>query len=243
MNIRKRFKKYKFIKFFLFLFFAFNQVWGQSHSEISRQLRIDYNPTYYINPGLSIFGEFGIHKELEKNGLSRYVIKPSMRLFLGGRFYFTAGVGNFITVGRGFTSLWEIRPYQGISVTWPYWRIPLQHYLRLEERFIFETDNWRYSNALRLRYSLSISHRWGMIHPGQFWRVDLAAEAFITVWNTHGKLPKQGRITFGADRSFNFEQRVRIEVIWQQEQLVFDLRQTAKDLYFRLRFYQTWGNM
>ena len=94
-----------------------------------------------------------------------------------------------------------------------------------------------------MRYRLGISHRRGTIRPGQFWQADLAAEAFIALWGTAGQFEEQARVTFGIDRSFKYERHLRVEVTWQQERLILNLDDTVTDIYFRLRFYQTWGNM
>lgn len=74
----------------------------------------------------------------------------------------------------------EFRPFQGINWTWPSGRIPLDHYVRVEERFDFETADWTLDASLRLRYRIQTDIRLGALREVASWRIIGHAEAFGT---------------------------------------------------------------
>ncbi len=215
---------------------------AQSEGDISKQIWIDVNPSYFINPHFEIFGDIGVRKEIENNGWWRFVVRPSLRKWLGGRFYFTAGIGNFFAFNEIIENRWELRPFQGISFTWPYWKIPITHYLRIEERFDFNTKTWNSKNSVRVRYQLNISYRWAAIQPGRFWQATASGETFLTVTGEQGQFQEQARATLGLDRSYAYDIHFRIEITWQQEQLFFNTSESVSAIYFRFRFTTSWGN-
>ena len=101
--------------FYLILFLALGTsriTHAQSEGDVSKQIWIDVNPSYFINPHFEIFGDIGVRKEIENNGWWRFVVRPSLRKWLGGRFYFTAGIGNFFTFNEIIDNRWELRPFQ-----------------------------------------------------------------------------------------------------------------------------------
>ena len=216
---------------------------AQSGENISKQIWIDVNPHYYLSPKSKIYGDIGARRELENRGWWRLVVRPSYRTWLGGRFYVSAGLGNFFTFNEVIADRWELRPFQGVQFNWPQWKTPLNHYIRLEERFDFNLNTWNSQNSARIRYKLGISHRWAALQPGRFWELTANAEAFYTFTGEQGQFQEQGRATIGLDRSFDREVHLRVEITWQQERLFFDAKQSVSDIYFRLRYTRSWGNL
>ena len=215
----------------------------QSSADISKQLWLDFNPQYYLNSGSKIYGDVGVRREIEKSGWWRLVVRPSYRTWLGGRFYFSAGLGNFFTFNEIIDNRWELRPFQGVQFNWPQWKTPLNHYIRLEERFDFNLNTWNSQNSVRIRYKLGISYRWAAFQPGRFWQATASGEAFYTFIGEQGQFQEQARATIGLDRSFERDVHLRFEITWQQERLFFDPKQSVSDIYFRLRYTQSWGSL
>lgn len=112
--------------------------------DISPQIWLDYNPLHLLSPRVDLFGDAGIRWNTENDGWRRFVLRPSVGV-RAGQVYLTAGVGNFVTFSPDIATHWEIRPFQGASVVWPGGRLAFQHYLRLEERFDFNTDHGTHS--------------------------------------------------------------------------------------------------
>jgi hypothetical protein len=235
--------RYFFVSILLLVVGINETTHAQSQSGVSKQIWIDVNPSYFINPHFEIFGDIGARKEIENDGWWRFVVRPSIRTWLGGRFYLTAGIGNFFTFNEIIENRWELRPFQGLEFNWPRWKTPLHHYIRLEERFDFNTETWNSKNSVRLRYRLNISYRWGAHQPGRFWQATASGEAFYTLLGEQGQFQEQARATLGLDRSFAYDLHFRMEITWQQERLFFNTNESISDIYFRIRFNKAWGNM
>jgi hypothetical protein len=214
---------------------------AQSRTRVDGQIWLDVNPAYYFNPHQQIYGDIGIRWDLEDKSWWRLVVRPSFRTCLGGRFYFSAGVGNFFTFNDIIDDRWEIRPFQGLSFNWPNWKTPVSHYIRLEERFDFNMNTWKSRNLVRLRYQLGISYRWAVYQPGRFWQVTAVIEPFLTPNGQPSHFQEQVRASLGLDRSYTRDLFIRLELTWQQERIFFNAIEKFSYLYFRLRFTKSWG--
>jgi len=225
----------------IFIFLGWNKgIRAQSDSDISKQIWLDFNPSYLVSPGFEIYGDIGTRKEIENKGWWRLVMRPSIRIPFGERYDFTAGIGNFYTFNEIIDDRWELRPFQGLRFTWPHGKFPFRHYIRLEERFDFNTVTWKSRNSARLRYQLLVSYRWKAFRPGRFWQLSASGEAFITLLGQQGQFQELSRVTLGLDRSYNHDLHIRFEITWQQERLFFSKNEFISDIYFRFRFTKGW---
>jgi hypothetical protein len=213
---------------------------SQSLSEVSKQIWIDANPAYFLDKDFKIFGDLGVRTELEDDAWWRLVIRPGVGGKLGGIFFYTAGLGNFITFNNLIDNRWEIRPYQGVRFTLYPLKIPMKNYIRLEERFDFNTDTWNSRNSLRIRYQFTFSYRWGAIQTDRYWQAFISGEAFFTLLGSQGQFQEQFRLTVGLDRSYAFDLHMRFELTAQQQQLFFDPTENVSDVYFRFRITRNW---
>jgi hypothetical protein len=215
---------------------------SQSDEELSGQIWIDINPSYYFDPHNKLYGDVGVRKEFENDGWWRLVVRPSYRTKLPRRFFLSFGLGSFFTFNELIADRWELRPFQGVDFNWPRGKFPLRHYLRLEERFDFHTETWSSKISLRARYKLSASYRFATVQRDRFWQITAGAEAFVTIAGTQGQFQEQSRLMFGMDRSLKRDLHFRFELTWQRESIVFgDDDDTASTLYFRFRFMKSWG--
>jgi len=210
-----------FVAFFCLFILCPDTIFSQSNDEISKQIWIDFNPHYYLNPKTEIYGDVGARLELGDKSWWRLVIRPSFRTLIGSRFFFSAGIGNFFTFNNIIGDRWELRPFQGLSFTWPRWKTPVSHYIRLEERFDFNMDTWKSRNSVRLRYQLGISYRWAAYQADRFWQATASVEVFLTVAGEQGQFQEQARATLGLERSYARDLHIRFEITWQQERLFF----------------------
>ena len=121
---------------------------------------------------------------------------------------------------------------------WPRSRVNFDHYVRLEERFDFNTVTWNSVNSLRGRYRLRLRHLFAAARPDRFWRAFGSGEFFVTLAGEEGVQREQFRVTLGLERSFSRLMRIRAQVTWQQEELFFLPSESADAVYFRLRVYQ-----
>jgi hypothetical protein len=205
--------------------------------DLSRQLWLDYNPSWVLSPKVTVGGDVGYRDELTNDGWYRLVLRPGVDLPYKW-VTLKAGLGNFWTISDDIDNRWEIRPYQGVAWVWPRARVNFDHLARLEERFDLNTVDWTSANSLRGRYRLRLRYLFGMTRPDRFWRASGSGEIFLKLAGEEGVQNEQFRVTLGLERSFSRLIRIRFQISWQQEEAFFLPTETAEAIYIRLRFYQ-----
>lgn len=206
--------------------------------DISEQLWVDYNPRWTWPSGLQVYGDIGVRTELGAQGWGRIVVRPAVRGPVGP-FRLSGGLGSFYTANTDAPDRWEIRPFQGISATWPSSPIPLDHYLRFEERFEFEMSDWTLDASFRLRYRLQTQFRWGGVTGDAYWRVLGHFEGFLTLTGDAGQFDEKVRIGAGIERGFGSAWRLRVDATWQKVGAPFSGAPTD-DFYVRVRAFHAW---
>ena len=214
---------------------------AQATAEGSEQIWIDVNPAYFVHSDLKLYGDLGVRWDIGDDGWWRLVARPSFRTNLAGSFFFSAGIGNFYTFNKVISDRWELRPFQGLDFNWPRGKVPLRHYLRLEERYDFNTDTWDARTSLRGRYKLSASYGFAARRPDRFWQATAAVELFTTLTGEQGQMQEQSRLILGLDRSLARDVHYRFEFTWQIDGVFYDPDESVSNLYFRFRFTKKWG--
>lgn len=208
--------------------------------DVSPQIWADYNPEIQLKSRLQLYGDAGVRTELKESGWWRLVLRPGVRYTVNDRIWIAGGVGNFITFNDLFENRWELRFFQGVALDWPKEKFPLQHYVRLEQRFDFNTETWESLNELRLRYRIRYSHDWDAIREDRYWRFLAGFEAFADLAGQDGQIDDIARATVAIERSFARELRVRLDGTWQKSGLFFISDAQIDEIYVRLRVYQSW---
>jgi hypothetical protein len=206
--------------------------------DVSEQLWVDYNPRWTWPSGLQLYGDFGVRTELGAQGWVRLVVRPAVRGPVGP-FRLAGGLGSFYTANADAPDLWEIRPFQGISATWPSSPIQVDHRLLFEERFEFETTDWTLDASFRLRYRLQTPFQWGGISGEAYWRLLLHIEGFLTVAGDAGQFDEKVRIGAGIERGFGSAWRLRVDVTWQKVGTLTSGAPTDA-IYLRVRAFHAW---
>ncbi len=127
------------------------------------------------------------------------------------------GLGNFVTMNEVIANRWEIRPWQGVNVSWPRAPVHLEHFLRLEEQFDFNTETWESQNSVRGRYRLRTVIQWSALQQDRYWRLHASVEGFLTLAGEQGQFREQFRLTVGIERSVKAGVRTRFDATWQRE--------------------------
>ncbi len=147
------------------------------------------------------------------------------------------GVGGFYTYYTQDSATLEIRPWEGVSATWPsFKKIRFVHLVRLEQRFIYDTSDWSYTYSNRFRYQLSTRINISKIKKYKTFFIPLAFEIFLRNGDSENVLERtKARYTFGlgyvVNREVTFDAKVVVERSRNDE---FEL--TVSDIIFRLRF-------
>ncbi len=228
----------------LFLLSSTLAAWGLAtpagaQDDVSTQIWLDYNPRWTWPSGLLLYGDLGVRTELNENGWGRIVVRPGVRGPIGRGFDLSGGIGGLYTANQQAADRVEIRPFQGVSATWPRRTLRLDHYVRLEERFEFETADWTLDASLRLRYRLQTQLSWEGLRPGSHWRLIGHVEGFLTVTGEAGQFDEKVRVGLGVERGLGPTWRVRADVTWQKVGAPFSGAPTD-DIYVRVRVFQDW---
>jgi hypothetical protein len=205
---------------------------------VTEQLWIDYNPRWTDPSDREIYGDIGVRTVLGDNEWVRFVARPSIRGPVGA-FRLSGGVGTFYRLNKAGADALEIRPFQGIAATWPrLGRLRFQHYVRLEERFEWETDDWSLNSSLRVRYRLQTDFSFNSFALGSDWRVVLHIEGFLTLVGNAGLVDERRRIGLGLGRNVGHAVRLRADFTWEKAGLEFF--EPSDHFYLRFRIYQGW---
>ena len=206
--------------------------------DVSEQLWADYNPRWTDQKHREIFGDIGFRTLVGDNNWVRFVARPGVRAPVGA-FRLAGGIGTFYRLNKAGADVLEVRPFQGISSTWPRLRrIRFQHYVRLEQRFEWETANWRSTSSLRARYRLQTDFSFSGFARGSDWRVVLHVEGFFTLAGDAGPVDEQLRIGLGVGRNVGSVLRLRADFTWEKAGL--DFFEPSDHFYLRFRIYQGW---
>ena len=205
---------------------------------VSEQLWVDYNPRWTDYKHREIFGDIGVRTLIGDNQWVRFVARPGVRGPVGA-FRLAGGIGTFYRLNKAGADILEIRPFQGISATWPRLKeLRLQHYVRLEQRLEWETANWRSTTSLRGRYRLQADYSFSGFARGSDWRVVFHIEGFLTLAGEAGVVDEELRIGLGVGRNVGSVARLRADFTW--EKVGLDIRAPNQSFFLRFRIYQGW---
>jgi hypothetical protein len=207
----------------------------EGEAGVSEQFWLDYNPRWTDESGREIFGDVGLRTLLGSDDWLRLVVRPGVRAPVGP-FRLSGGLGTVYRINREGADKLELRPFQGIAATWPKGhRLRLQHYLRLEERFVWETSDWKDDISLRARYRLQTDYSFSGFRSGSDWRVLFHIEGFYTLAGKEGETDEKLRVGFGVGRNLGSKLRLRADFSW--EKLGLDPRAPSDAIIIRLRVF------
>lgn len=206
--------------------------------EISEQIWFDYNPRWMFPSNVELYGDLGVRTELGSQGWGRVIVRPGVRGPVGP-FRLSGGIGGFFTGNVSEANRFEIRPFQGIAASWPNKRLRMDHYVRFEERFEWETDEWTLDASLRFRYRLQTGYTWSGFQSSSSWRAIVHVEVFATLAGNAGQFDEKVRVGIGVERNLASAWRARIDLTWQKTGLIVTGAPTD-DLYIRVRVFQSW---
>ena len=163
----------KFVLVFLIccgLLFYSSNAFSQSvleENSMTNQFWTYINLSYRLSGRWDLYGEMDF-RTIAPHEWNRYVVRPSIRYQapklipknLKYKEELNAGIGFFYTSNYGGSNRLEIRPFQGFRIDWPdRTRLRIRHYVRLEERFDINTNNWKNTFGLRLRYLVELTFK------------------------------------------------------------------------------------
>jgi hypothetical protein len=130
-------------------------IYAQGNESVTEQLWVDVIPHFAINERLEYYGDASLRIVFEENTAYTMVVRPSVFYRLNPTVELRGGLGFFYTIIENNINQLEIRPWQGVRIHWPtLGPIGIKHYLKLEERLLWETEVWDFDPAFRFRYKL-----------------------------------------------------------------------------------------
>lgn len=219
-----------------------------SQSTVTNQFWTDYNLAIKTSERFSVHTPVG-YRTIAPHTWDRFYINPHVRydwprLILKNMNFkeqLLGGVGIYYTVNQQQSNQLEIRPFQGYSLSAPNWKyFVLKHYLRLEERFELNTDDWENTFGIRLRYSATATLRF----QGDFWSrgkgfyLPASAEFFWNMKQTK-QFNDKVRLNLGLGKSFANNWKLAFLVGYNYSRQNVGESFHTNDIIYRLRCYYT----
>ena len=236
---------------FLISFYLFFMPFLFASEDVGKQVRLEVVPQWYAKDKIKVYGQISVRKEFQHSEWIRYVIKPSLAYSLGDNWSLRGGLGLLYTDNKSSENIniddrFEVRPFQGITYNYKIsnaWK--LDTYARAEERFDFNTETWNSINSLRLRLRLRAIYKFNAYRNERYYRLLCSAEGFSTLTQETHQADEKYRVSLGLERSFNNNQKGRIEVTWESKDFnYFSSKQVSyNQIYLRLIYYPTWGTL
>ena len=219
-----------------------------SENQITNQFWLDYNSTYKLNDRVDLKGSIGA-RTVSPNTWYRLWAQPYLSYkrpkFILKKLKYNerldGGLEIFYTVNKDNVNRLELTPFQAYSLSWPdRERLVIRHYLKLEERFELETDDWDNTFGLRLSYQASVTFKF----HGEIWKygkgfyIPFSAKFF---WNMIGtkQFNDKVRITPGIGYQISPEWKVAFFLGYNYSRNSVEEDFYTNDIIYRLRVYQT----
>lgn len=230
------------ISLLLILYFSNNAL---KASDKKQQLVLEIYPQWYSDDDYSVQGNIGIEKVFESDDWIRYYIKPSLSYALDKNWALHGGLGIYYTNYQENSNNVELRPYQGISYSYPFtdkWK--LNTYFRAEERF---QDNKE--DSLRLRMRVRATHTMNPLSKENSWhKFSFGLEGFKSYHQDDFNMDSvntydhESHLSVAIERSLKEQNKVRFELMWKYQsppRLISD--SSANTVYFKIQYYPMWG--
>lgn len=210
---------------------------------VNNQIWLDFYPHVYINEKLEYYGDFGYRTVLDDYSWHWIYTRPSVRYHISDLWEGHGGVGLFYEFNKFSVNRFEVRPWQGLKINWPrFERLKFYHYLRLEERISFLTNDWKASFDFRLRYKLAGTLIILKSGRDSFWFIPFYGEVFVSVFDEVEEVFRN-RSRAGIGLGYNHSKEWRFVFIYnrQTSRSGPDEDLTISDNIFRLEVGRLWN--
>jgi hypothetical protein len=215
-------------------------------TNINQQFWADYHVSNRLSEQWELYGNIGF-RTISPYEWNRFVVSPAIgfrvpkMVFkqLKYREELHAGIGLFYTRNFNVSNRLELRLFQGYKLDWPDRpRLRIRHYLRLEERFEFNTETWKSTFGLRFRYlaELTIRLQGDLLKYNKGVYLPINLELF---WNLIGtrQFNDQARLNFGVGKVFSEKWRGEFDLGYHYSRNTTQDDFTNNNLIYRLRVF------
>lgn len=202
------------------------------------QTWIDYTTNNWINSIWLYNGDYGFRGLLTVDEWTQYTINPAFLFRQDKELTFHAGVRLFYTDNKAISDQIEARPWQGVGYIWPHLKnLRFDHYLRLEERFVWQTDSDDFDFSLRSRYRLRMKTMDFLLPliPTKF-TSSFSFELFMDITKEIVETyVGRNRMTFGIGNYITDDILIELNFILQRSRKEVTSNEKSVDKIFRLR--------
>ena len=218
----------------------------ESSNQVNQQFRVDYNSRMKLTEKLNLFIPVGYRITSPKKW-SRLYVEPQIkydwpRLILKKMRFkesLVGGVGIYYTDNLNINDRLEIKFFQGYNILAPNTKyFHLYNYLKIEERFEFNTQNWVGTFGLRLVYNPTAIIRF----HGDLWKygegfyIPISSEIYWNLIETK-QFNDKFHFDFGLGKSINKKWKIAFVLGYNlSRQFEYDKFNTNEIIY-RLRIY------
>ena len=193
------------------------QIATSEENIVNNQLWVDFYPHVYIDEEWEYYGDIGYRTILDDYNWHWIYTRPSVRYHFSNLFEGHGGVGLFYEFNTFSVNRFEIRPWQGLKINWPrYDRLKFYHYVRLEERISFLTNDWKATFDFRMRYKLAGKFIFIKSGPESFWFIPFYGEVFVPVFG-EVKEVFRNRSRAGIGLGYNHSKEWRFVFIYNRQ--------------------------
>jgi hypothetical protein len=189
-------------KFWLLLFF-FVPVYSLQAQVEKQQAWMDFYNEFRLGERWRYNSEIGLRLLLNEEKWTRYNIRNIFIYRASNLLSFSSGLNLHNLYHNFATKDYEIRPWQGIRISFPLSKsISLSNNLRFEERIIFYRKE---KNRLLGRFRYEIGTRFPIRGKSsqELFYVPLSNEFIVTMKRQHGNYPLANRLNVGMGYHFN----------------------------------------
>ncbi len=145
------------MRFIALISFCFLISYSKHAQDNNIQTWVDYTTNNWINKDWLYYGDYGIRGALSVDEWTQYVVNPAFLLRRDDKLTYHGGMNLFFTTNKSVSNTFEARPWQGVRYIWPRLdKLYFDHYFRLEERFVWQTEVSGFDFSLRGRYRLRL---------------------------------------------------------------------------------------
>lgn len=202
----------------------------------------DFRTFYTIDDNWTYDGDYGLRGFVSNEDWRRTYIHPSFAYDASTYIDLRGGMRFIYTEEKDATNTFEVRPWQGGRFIWPKtnWII-LSHYVRLEERFTWGTEDGSFDFVFRLRYRIMAkTPNLRLVSIDQTFYFLTSLELFANIGEAiEESFVNRSRATFGMGYFITQAWRVELHYILQGSNLWIKDGYTVdvKILRLRLRYY------
>lgn len=208
----------------------------RTHAQV--QTWIDYTTNNWINSNWLYYGDYGMRGLLTVDEWTQYTVNPAFLYRSDEKLSFHAGSRLMYTDNTSSGNTFEARPWQGARYIWPRFKsFYLDHYLRLEERFVWYTETSEFEFSLRSRYRLRLRTMDFLLPliPTKF-TSSVSIEIFMDITNEILETyVGKNRITFGLGNHVTKDLLIELNYILQKSRKEVTSDFETVDRIFRLR--------